>query len=362
MLNKIYIILFLCVSIANAQNPYEQFGFDNSELELEMEKLKLSNFILFNSDTASEVSALKFDFNVGKVVILLKNGNSFEKLIPENMVLRRWSVDPKTDEFPFQSPYNVMSNNPINRIDPDGQADYYAKDGSHIGNDGIDDKRTILGKQSDYTVKDGIITSMSVYAEFTDLNIDHDVFLGLAAAIHKETGTKKSKDEAMAIGNAILNIANQGAGELKTLDDLVMFDNSVVQGATQNNYKEFVKKNKEQQNSKHALNSAINAIGYNNNLLGFSDYSGGADGWDGLDLIFSNHSNSHRSYIWTVDSKTVIEKYIKDNNGNVKLSSFTFKDQGSVIEAKKILGQTLFQNITTPLGGEFQGTKSKFKP
>lgn len=35
----------------------------------------------------------------------------------------RWtSVDPKTSDFPWQSPYVFTDNNPINLIDPDGQA------------------------------------------------------------------------------------------------------------------------------------------------------------------------------------------------------------------------------------------------
>ncbi|GCD80927.1 hypothetical protein JCM30197_21740 [Schleiferia thermophila] len=38
-------------------------------------------------------------------------------------VVSQWlSVDPKANEFPHQSPYSAMDNNPVNKVDPDGQA------------------------------------------------------------------------------------------------------------------------------------------------------------------------------------------------------------------------------------------------
>ena len=49
----------------------------------------------------------------------------------------RWgSTDPLESKFPDRSTYVSMGNNPINRIDPLGDADYYAKEGNHLGNDG----------------------------------------------------------------------------------------------------------------------------------------------------------------------------------------------------------------------------------
>jgi hypothetical protein len=35
---------------------------------------------------------------------------------------RRWNRDPLEDEFPWQAPYTIFDNNPINKIDPTGQS------------------------------------------------------------------------------------------------------------------------------------------------------------------------------------------------------------------------------------------------
>ena len=58
--------------------------------------------------------------------------------------LARWfSVDPLAHLRESLTPYNFVSNNPILRIDPDGQldGDYYDVDGNYLGNDGIDDNK-----------------------------------------------------------------------------------------------------------------------------------------------------------------------------------------------------------------------------
>jgi RHS repeat-associated protein len=54
--------------------------------------------------------------------------------------LGKWlSVDPLTKKFPWQGPYNSMSDDPINRIDPDGRGDFYSQAGKKLGSDGNDD-------------------------------------------------------------------------------------------------------------------------------------------------------------------------------------------------------------------------------
>lgn len=51
------------------------------------------------------------------------------------------SVDPLVDKYPSISPYAYCSWNPLNRIDPDGRADYYNNDGNWVGTDHIDDNK-----------------------------------------------------------------------------------------------------------------------------------------------------------------------------------------------------------------------------
>ena len=57
-------------------------------------------------------------------------------------MLGHWlSPDPLSNKYPNISPYAYCHWNPITRIDPDGNADYYDVDGNHIGNDNVDDNR-----------------------------------------------------------------------------------------------------------------------------------------------------------------------------------------------------------------------------
>ncbi|MCB0701297.1 MAG: hypothetical protein KDC55_01190 [Ignavibacteriae bacterium] len=121
MKTRILFFLFLAVSLTNAKNPYEHFGYDNSEMESKMENLRQNKFILVNEDSTSEISALFFDFNLAKVSIIARSGNVEEKEIPEEMQLRWNSVDPMSEEYPSLSPYSFVANNCINAIDPDGR-------------------------------------------------------------------------------------------------------------------------------------------------------------------------------------------------------------------------------------------------
>lgn len=53
--------------------------------------------------------------------------------------------DPLAEKDYGINPYAYCSNNPVNRVDPDGRADFW-HNGKVIGNDGIDDKRILVIK------------------------------------------------------------------------------------------------------------------------------------------------------------------------------------------------------------------------
>lgn len=46
--------------------------------------------------------------------------------------------DPLTEKFPGVSPWSYCHANPVGRIDMDGKADFYARNGTYLGNDGVD--------------------------------------------------------------------------------------------------------------------------------------------------------------------------------------------------------------------------------
>jgi hypothetical protein len=56
------------------------------------------------------------------------------------------SIDPLSSEFPDKSPYNFVSNNPINRIDPNGLADFYNEGGELVKHTEDDDNSIFVTK------------------------------------------------------------------------------------------------------------------------------------------------------------------------------------------------------------------------
>jgi hypothetical protein len=115
------------------------------------------------------------------------------------------------------------------------------------------------------------------------------------------------------------------------------------------------------QNSKFALGAAINAIGYSKGISGFSDFSGGADSWDGIDLISSKWSNPHRNYSWSSDSKDLLTNYKTDNNGGVNVAGFTYKATGFQISATAIVGKTIYTNLQGGRGESKQNATRFYK-
>jgi len=67
-------------------------------------------------------------------------------------VIALFSVDLAYAYYPV-SPYAYCSNNPVNRIDPDGRADFWVN-GKVVGNDGVDDQRVLAVKTEGLTKKE----------------------------------------------------------------------------------------------------------------------------------------------------------------------------------------------------------------
>ena len=265
-----------------------------------------------------------------------------------NPVASIWyGVDPLAEKYINIGSYIYCHSSPIMLIDPTGEGDYYAKNGSYLGTDKKKDNFIYIQYSSGKTK----FEINGKYQNFQKLDVTRNTFLAFASAINNESSG--NKQESMALANVVMNFINDGGSKtLKTLDDVVLYRNSFMRGSNQKAVNDFQGLPINSKNRTLAIAAVINALGYNQGLTGFSDYSGGANTWDGKDLMYTNWPNSHRNYIWSSDSKQLLKQYKSLVHGSVNVDGFKYKNtygenhQIQVnIKATMIAGKTLFTHL-----------------
>lgn len=116
--------------ISFAQTPYDDFAPSNKKKE--MLKLPEVKFTLTDKDSGYII----FDKDNHSLTYYSKNDSIYGiyALAPNNY---KWlSVDPEAKKYPSHSPYNFVTNNPLNAIDPDGRDVVFLIDKQGAGGNG----------------------------------------------------------------------------------------------------------------------------------------------------------------------------------------------------------------------------------
>lgn len=182
----------------------------------------------------------------------------------------RWTTsDPLAESYSSLSPYHFSGNNPIKFLDLTGMdyGDFYNKQGQWLGSDGKTDD---VVYKADKVTKDekGIVTSAE---NSQKLSITHTAFQKQAAAVYGESSVGygiTSKEEMFAIGSTHQR-------------------NKIAYGVDNANAKTFLETSLEERSGGMAnANAAIV-----NALIGGTDYSNGADQWDGAEQAMVPDAN-----------------------------------------------------------------------
>jgi hypothetical protein len=132
-------VLFNVCSV-QAQDIFKAHGFEREPLTLSRGRYEE----VFTNKEIVQIGSVLLNTKTNKVVEFLNEETEDVSFKAEHS--SRWlSPDPLAEKFPWHSPYVFCSNNPVNRIDPDGRADFW-HNGRVIGNDGVDDQRILVIK------------------------------------------------------------------------------------------------------------------------------------------------------------------------------------------------------------------------
>lgn len=164
------------------------------------------------------------------------------------------------------SPYQTFGNSPISKIDPNGdnEGDYYDKNGTHLGSDGIDDNKVYTA--DNVTKNDqGLVTAA---ANSKELNMTHTQFQSKAATVYGESSAFKTNGATEELKKEMFAIASVHAR------------NNTAYGATSDQAKLFTSTDIDARNGTkmQVANAAII-----NAATGGFDYSFGASNWDGIE-------------------------------------------------------------------------------
>jgi RHS repeat-associated protein len=217
----------------------------------------------------------------------------------------RWlGLDPLLCITPWNSPFVAFSDDPINRIDPSGMADFYTKDGKHLGSDGKNDDIA-------YTTTEAILNENTTNGSTnwdkvaknggtSKCSLKNSELLKSAATIYAETSG--NKNESYGIASATNNMAKQQG--VTFMDQIKAKNYSYCYGSDR--YEKFLKTKASSRSID--MTDCIGAV--LNSVTGGKDYSNGATHWDGRDVFVKGKNIIDIERQYTIQDKEYLYQKI----------------------------------------------------
>ncbi|TCJ15244.1 hypothetical protein EPD60_07910, partial [Flaviaesturariibacter flavus] len=211
---------------------------------------------------------------------------AFEARAYDSRISRFFSNDPRSEEYPWQSPYAYYSNSPTGVIDFNGEGDYYKKDGTHLGNDGKNDNKLYTAERMRVVIsekKDAngnaimlggkrVVEQIKVFEGAIKLNMSHSDFQE-AVSIVRQEGDSKDPAEYKVLASIFFNHAGNDPTKLV---QTIRKESSVYRvGKPKDRFSP-------EDNSIPVISSRAGIL---NRLIGGPDLSGGATQNDGNDFF-----------------------------------------------------------------------------
>ncbi len=216
------------------------------------------------------------------------------------------SVDPIARQYPELTPYQFASNSPISGVDLDGLEYFFAANGTFLGKIGNDTKVRVAKSDQISNVKKYIEwTNTSVSEQYKQynydqvitgsnaLNTDYGTLKSIAVTAYSESGY--APDAIMGIANTVVNRHNlyKSSGKSKYAGSSWTLQNTLVK--IRNNWSDEQYKGHNPA-AKNFFNTKIEDMAKNSLMLkgfeaainaisGGKDYSDGAMGWHGVDIL-----------------------------------------------------------------------------
>ena len=228
-----------------------------------------------------------------------------------------YGVDPLAEKYINIGSYIYCHSSPIMLIDPTGEGDYYAKNGSYLGTDKKKDNLTYLATG----VKNG------EFINAKKIDIAHSDFKRVANIISHEAGTNDGK-EALWLAHTVKNRADE---KHKTMLDLLLTKYSSVSKAD---------KQKGISTSDGSREANAARAGVIDALTSKFDPTDGAQFWDGTDFLAwglsspnGSPQNKFEEYHTVLISQKIYNDFLKSQQSRYPKGSVNYYGKKYIIPA-----------------------------